>query len=461
MKYPIQTLFFLFVISMTFTFSVAQDSDDETIKSIFDKALSEGNSYQNLDVLSNRIGGRLSGSPEAAAAVEWSKQLMESYNFDKVYLQEVMVPHWVRSDVEIARITGSPSVGNRELHITSLGNSLGTGEKGVHAEIIEVKKFEDFDQLTNTQVEGKIVFFSEPMDPTLINTFDAYSKAVRQRSQGPSKAASKGALAVLVRSMGLFEDDAPHTGALRYDESVKKIPAVAVSTNDATLLSDLLGKGEQVKVYLENHCEMLPDVLSYNVIGELTGSEKPKQYITVGGHLDAWDNGDGAHDDGSGCVQSIEVLRIFKELDIRPKNTIRAVMFMNEENGLRGGRKYAEQSKAKSEKHIAAIESDRGGFVPIGFSIDSDDKTFKKIQKWQSLFEPYNMHKFIKGYAGADIGPLKDQGVALIGYLPDPQRYFKYHHTNIDTFEAINQRELEMGAAAMASLVYLIDQYGL
>ena len=439
----------------------AQSNDEAMIRKIFDEALDQGESYEMLRYLTKKIGPRLSGSPGAAAAVEWSKQQMEAYGFDKVSLQEVMVPHWVRGKKESGRIVNSKKLGTQVVNVTALGNSVGTGEKGAFGQVVEVQNFKELEQLGREALEGKIVFFNRPMDAKLIDTFSAYGGASGQRGAGPAEAAKYGAIGVIVRSLSSFQDDVPHTGSTRYRLNIPKIPAVAISTNDADLLSGLLEDDPDLSFYFETHAQMLPDVLSYNVVGEITGSEFPDEIIVVGGHLDSWDLAEGAHDDGAGCVQSIEVLRIMKALGYKPKRTIRAVMFMNEENGLRGGLKYAELAEATGEKHIAAMESDRGGFRPIGFGISGTDAQQEKLIGWKSLFAPYQIYLFKKGGGGADISPLRRQGVPTIGYLPDSQRYFKYHHTGIDNFETVNQRELELGAAAMASVIYLIDQHGL
>lgn len=444
----------------TSLFSYAQ-SDEAVIRKIYDEALTNGRSYDVLAYLSNQIGGRLAGSPQAASAVEYTRQVMLDFGFDTVFLQPVMVPRWVRGAVEKARIVNSKKIGSVEVNICALGNSIGTGMGGISAPVIEVQNFDQLADLEESEVKGKIVFFNRPLDPTLINTFRAYGGAVNQRGGGPVSAAKLGAIGVVVRSMTLSQDDIPHTGATRYQDGVPKIPAVAISTNDADLLSSLLTDDPGLRFYFETHCKMMPDVLSYNVVGEITGSNKPDEYIVVGGHLDSWDNGDGAHDDGAGCVQAIEVLRIFKALEITPVHSLRAVMFMNEENGLRGGTRYAELAEKNNEKHIAGIESDRGGFTPRGFTIGAEGETLDKIMSWKNLFTPYEADNFLRGGGGADIGPLRSQGAVLIGLYPDSQRYFDYHHTAIDTFDKINKRELEMGAAAMAALVYLIDLYGI
>lgn len=449
--------FIVVLLSMCCFLASAQiRSNEEAARMIFDEALQNGQSYEMLRYLSEEIGGRLSGSPQAAAAVEWSRQVMEQYGFDKVWLQPVMVPHWVRGAKEQASIL-SKRIGTRQVNVVALGNSVGTGPGGITAGIIEVKSFEELAQ-RRQEVAGKIVFFNRPMDPRVIDTFSSYGQAAAQRSLGPSEAAKYGAIGVVVRSLTTLIDDVPHTGSTNYQLNIPKIPAVAISTRDAELLSERLRLEPSLEFYFETHSQMLEDKLSYNVIGEITGSEFPDQYIVVGGHLDSWDLGQGAHDDGAGCVQSIEVLRIFKELGIKPRHTLRAVMFMNEENGLRGGRKYAEEAQEKGERHLMAMESDRGGFLPIGFTLDMADAQMAKVKTWASLFHPYGIYQFEKGGGGADISPLKPQGVPLIGFLPDSQRYFDIHHTSEDTFDKVNKRELDMGAAAMALMVYLMDR---
>jgi len=449
----------LFCISTLAVAQTAQDQDG--IKEIFNAALTHGQSYQMLTDLCTKIGARLSGSPGAAAAVEWSRHVMETYDFDSVWLQPVMVPHWVRGQQEITRVINSKKMGTVNLSVCALGGSIGTGPSGLSAAVIEVKSFDELRQLGTKAVQGKIVFFNRPMDPTQINTFAAYGGAVNQRGNGAVEAAKLGAVAVIVRSMGLNEEDYPHTGAMHYEPNVNKIPAVAVSTRHANLLSKLIKDEKDLNVYIETHCETLDDAPSFNVIGQINGSEYKDEIIDIGGHLDSWDLAQGAHDDGTGCVQSIEVLRLFKSLGIKPKRTLRAVMFMNEENGLRGGTKYAEEAKAKHENHIAAIESDEGGFTPRGFSMSASDAVKNKIKSWKPMLEPYGLTDFEHAGGGADIGPMAAAGTAMIGFLPDTQRYFDYHHTPVDTIDKVSKRELEMGAAAMTALVFLIDRYGL
>ena len=437
----------------------AQNPDSVMIRKIYDEALANGHTYKNLEYLCKKIGPRLSGSANAQRSVEWTKKLMEDYGFDKVYLQELMVPVWERGEKEVAYIIeGKTKI---PVPIAALGGSIAS--PGITAPILEVQNFEELKALGEQVVKGKIIFFNRPFDPKLFNTFSAYSGAVNQRGQGAIEAAKLGAVGVIVRSMSSIVDDFPHTGGMRYQEGVLKIPAAAISTKAANVLSQKLKlrKLPAIQFYFKQSCRTLPDAVSYNVIGEIRGTEKPDGIITVGGHLDSWDLAEGAHDDGTGVMQSVEVLRIFKSLKIKPKHTIRAVMFMNEENGLRGGMKYAEIAKQNNEMHIAALESDEGGFTPRGFSVENAPQALAHFSKWKPLLAPYRLNELDAGGSGADIGPLRVIPVAvIIGFRPDSQRYFDIHHSSNDVFENVNKRELELGAASMASLIYLIDQYG-
>lgn len=441
------------------TTSAQSPNDSEVIKRLFTEALNKGKAYEDLRFMCKNIGHRLSGSVAAQKAVEYTQKLMRDYGFDSVYLQYVQVPHWVRGEKEEAKafLSNGKSV---PLRVLALGNSVGTGGNGVKAEVIEVKSIKELDSLGQQAIKGKIVFFNRPMNPTFITTFEAYGDAVDQRSIGASSAAKYGAVAVIVRSMTLARDTFPHTGALRYLDSLPQIPAVAISTNDADVLSIFVKKDKGVQVYLKTNCAMLGEAPSFNVVGEIKGTKFPQEIIVVGGHLDSWDVGEGAHDDGAGCIQSIEALRLFKACGLKPQRTIRCVMFMNEENGLRGGKAYDEETA--TQKHIAAIESDRGGFTPRGFAIETEQVAhLEKIKSWTNLLAPYGLDKILPGGGGADISYLKKRGCTLIGFVPDSQRYFDYHHAHTDVFEAVNRRELELGAASMASLLWLLSQYGL
>jgi carboxypeptidase Q len=373
-------------------------------------------------------------------------------------LQPCMVTHWVRGAKEI----GYAVVDNKKinLQITSLGNSEGSGGKLIGADIVEVKTMEELHKL-GTAVKGKMVFFNIAMNPTLIQTFNAYGASGVGRRSGPSEAARYGAIGCLVRSLASNVDDHPHTGATRYNDSLAKIPAVAISTSNAEMLSAHLKAKKKVQVFFKNNCTMLPDVLSYNVIGEIRGTTIPNEILTVGGHLDSWDLAEGAHDDGAGIVQSIEVIRAIKASGIKPKRTIRSVMFMNEENGGGGGNAYAAFAKEKKEQHIFALESDAGGFTPRGFTFGMDKEKIAAIQAWEKLFYPYGVYELRAGGGGSDIQPLADMGVPVSGLRVDSQRYFDVHHAETDIFEAVNKRELHLGALNMTVLMWLVSEYGL
>lgn len=456
----ITCLLLLFSVS-SITAQKVNKEDSLTIRKLYDTALLNGKSYDWLDHLSNNIGGRLSGSLEAEKAVRYTEAELKKLGLDKVWLQPVMVPKWTRGVKEYAYIETAPGI-TSTTDICALGGSVPTPGGGLKAHVIEVQNFEELAALGRSAIEGKIVFYNRPMQANLIRTFEAYGGCVNQRYAGAMEAAKYGAVGVVVRSMNLRNDDFPHTGAMSYGDTPAnlRIPACAISTNGADYLSSALKLKPDLKFYFKQSCKTYPDVQSYNVIGEITGTTYPNRYMIVGGHLDSWDLGDGSHDDGAGCVQSMEVLRLFKEIGYRPKHSIRVVLFMNEENGLRGGRKYAEEARLKNERHVFALESDAGGFTPRGFSFDTDDENFAQIESWKNLFEPYLIHSFTKGGSGADIGPLKDGSIVLAGLRPDSQRYFDYHHAENDTFDAVNKRELELGGATMASLVYLMDKYG-
>lgn len=453
--------YFFIVVALVFSLQVFAQSDADVLKNLYTTSLTNGKSYDWLDHLSNQIGSRLSGSLGAEQAVEYTKAEMEKLGFDKVWLQPVMVPKWVRGAPEFAYIETSPGT-TTPVNICALGGSIATPAAGLKANVIEVKSIEELAILGKDKIQGKIVFFNRPMQEDLINTFEAYGGCVDQRGSGAKEAAKYGAVGVIVRSMNLRLDDFPHTGAMGYGDLPKDqyIPAAAISTNHAEVLSGMLSLNNNLKFYFKQNCQQLKDVQSYNVIGEIKGSEFPNEYMVVGGHLDSWDLGDGSHDDGAGCVQSMDALRMLKEIGYKPKRTIRVVLFMNEENGLRGGTEYAKVAKEKGENHIFAIESDSGGFTPRGFSFDASEAFISKSQQWKSIFQPYHIHLFEKGYGGADIGPLKNESIVLAGLRPDSQRYFDYHHAKNDTFDAINKRELELGAATMASILYLVDKYG-
>lgn len=458
-------IFFIILILHGVLFADANETQEsdaylKVAREITDSVLVHGRAYEMLRELTSRIGARLVGSPSAAAAVTWAQQKMMEYGLQNVHLQPVRVPYWYRGEVEKAEIINSETLGTYPLTICALGNSVGTPALGLVAPVLEVQNFDELDSLAE-KARGRIIFFNRAMDPRLLNTFAAYSRAVDQRVRGAARAAKVGAVAVLVRSVTTRQDDVPHTGVMVYDENLPRIPAAAISTVDADLLSSLLQREKEVRVRLELDCRDYGSQMSANVIGEITGEELPEKVVLIGAHLDSWDKGQGAHDDGAGCVQAIEALRLLKACGLRPRRTIRVVLFMGEETGIWGGRAYADSLRRDGPVHFAAIESDRGGFMPRGFTINAADSVVKRIARYAYLFSDMQATTFRRGGGGADISPLQKVGTTTIGLLTEMQRYFDYHHSDNDTFDKVNERELSLGAAAMAILAYVLAMEGL
>ncbi|GAC1525613.1 MAG: M28 family peptidase [Sediminibacterium sp.] len=448
------------LLLLPFAAMAQSGNDSAVIKKISDEVLKNGKAYDLLHELTKKIGGRLAGSPRFAKAIQWGKLAMEQMGADKVTLQECMVPHWVRGGHDQASVT---KVGNnkitRPLDVTALGNSLGNG-KTVNAEVLAVSDFDELEK-RKEEVKGKIVYYNYAFDPTNVNTFNSYGQAGIYRWTGASRAARYGAVGVMVRSLTISTSNDPHTGGMQYNDSFPKIPAIAVGPRDADYVWEL-SRRPGFTMTMTTYGHFLPDTVGYNVIGEWPGSEFPDQVITLGGHLDSWDVNEGAHDDGAGVVHTLEVLRALKAIGYQPRRTIRFVLFANEENGLRGGTKYAEEAKAKGEKHIFAFESDRGGFTPRGISISASKEQVAKVQSWMSLLAPYGAGELSFDGGGSDIGPLNTAFGTPVGELvPDSQRYFDVHHARSDVFENVNKRELLLGAVNIAAFIYLVDKYGL
>jgi hypothetical protein len=415
--------------------------------------LNNGKGYTELRELTKNIGHRLSGSDSYEKAVKWAEQKLRDAGADKVWLQEVMIPVWVRGKESLHIKTSNGRW--KSLKMLSLGNSEGTGGKDISGEIIMVKSMEEYDKLSPEQVKDKIVFFNYPFNQSYIETFRGYSDAAKYRTTAASLTAKKGGKFAIIRSLSSAFDNVPHTGAMRYQDD-KKIPAVAIGNTTADELAELL-KSQKITAKLNSNCGMKGEKLSHSVIGEITG-KKDKSVIVVGGHLDSWDVGEGAHDDGTGIVQSIEVLRTFKNLGIKNNHTIRVVCFANEENGVKGGVQYGKTVKENNEKHLFAIETDAGGFTPRGISLEMDNEKRKQIQSWASLFLPYGVYDFKNTYSGTDLYPLHDMGIPTAELVPDSQRYFDIHHTEEDTFEKVNRRELLLGASTLTQIIYMIDK---
>lgn len=468
---------------MFFLASAAQAQIDSVFfRKVFNEALENGHAYARLGELCKTIGSRLSGSPQAEKAVSWGKQMLSTYGFDSSYLQPVMVPRWERSSIE--SLVFSSSVFNaaikgeklqdynceafeelplkpakqHKIPAVALGGSVGTSGK-LKAGIVSVHSDAQLDSLGKAgALKGKVVLLNRPFPETYLNTFRAYGACVGQRVNGASKAAAYGAVAVLVRSMSNRCDLHAHTGVMIYDDKQPKIPAMAVATAVANLLDKLSAQDPGLQVTLQLGCQTLPDAPSANVVAESRGTKYPKSIIAFGGHFDSWDQGEGAHDDGAGCMHAFEALRLLKSIGYQPRHTLRCVWWMNEENGLRGATEYAAVAGKTNEKHIAALESDRGGFTPRGFGVDS--VFLPKVMKYKSLLEAYGIGEIEKGGGGADIGPIRkiNPNAVLVGFIPDSQRYFDVHHSETDVFESVNKRELHLGAAAVAVMIVILDQ---
>lgn len=447
----------LFLLSLTVNAQTEIDTvrDERMIRTFFDEALEVRQGYEWLEELCKEIGPRLAGSEGAAKAVTWARETLDTLGFDRVYLQAVKVPHWVRGDASCS-IENDMS---NPLSVCALGGSVSTPEGGLTAEVIEIPDVDDLENYPREDIEGKIVYFSAPMKQSYIGVGSAYGEAVKKRHIGALRASEYGAVAVIIRSVTTLKDDAPHTGSMTYEGAEEKIPAAALGYLSADRLSENLKANPGLKVHLALEGEWLDSVTSYNVIAEVVGTEFPEEYAVAGGHLDSWDLAEGAQDDGAGSVQSMEAIYLMLKSGYRPRRTHRVVLFMNEEFGLNGARLYAEQAELLGEKHVVGIESDGGGDVPRGFSVQAIPGGEKAIEPFKWFLEPYGLREYSVGWSGADVGQLRNDDALLLGYRADGQRYFDYHHAPTDTFETINARALEMGSASMAAMLYLLDRY--
>jgi carboxypeptidase Q len=451
---------FLFgIILFLSAVSLPAQSDSGNIRNIANEVFHHSKAYRNLYQLTKTIGPRLSGTPQTYLAENWGQEMLRQAGAEKVYLQKTMIPHWVRGGKDESYLINGKN--RQSLAVIALGNSVSTRVGGITAPMIMIRDFNELEKRKD-EVRGKIVFFNHPFNVDFVWVFNAYAESVPYRVEGASRAAKYGALGVVVRSMTNSTDNLPHTGAMIYNDSFPKIPALAVGLLDAEKMEAASVSQKDLRLFISTQAHALADTVGYNVIGEWQGLEFPDQYITVGGHLDSWDPAEGASDDGTGCVQSIEVLRALKATGYRPRHSIRIVLFTDEENGGRGARAYASEAVAKKEKHIFALESDGGGFTPRGFSFSGTPSQLAAIQTYLPLLRPYGVYEFTASGSGADVEPLHDStGVLSAELLPDSQRYFDYHHAASDIFEKVNKRELELGAINMAGLIYLVDKYGL
>jgi hypothetical protein len=429
----------------------------EGVAAILSLGLRSRGAFEALERLLGAAPSRLGGAPGLDAALEWGRAEMERAGLENVRLEPCMVPCWERGEVEELVLVDEAGEVLAPLSVCALGGSVATPPRGIVAEVVEVRSRAELETL-GERARGKLVFFNEPMDPTRRDTFEAYGRAVWQRSVGAIEAARRGGVGAIVRSMTTRLDDLPHTGAMRYEEGIEQVPAVAISTVGAARLSGLISEGRPVRVRLRLGCRTLPDVPSANVVGEIVGRELPDEVLVVGGHIDAWDKGVGAHDDGAGCAQSIEAARLLLASGLHPRRTIRVVLFTNEENGLRGGLAYHEAHAEELDRHVMALESDRGGFLPRGFTTDANPAALAALRAATEPLGILDAAKVRPGGGGADISPLAAAGVPLVGLWPDSSRYFDVHHCERDTLDQVSPRELQLGATCMAVLLWQVSE---
>jgi hypothetical protein len=403
----------------------------------------------------------LTGSAQAAAAVEVTRQIMEELGFERVHTEPVEVGHWVRGEVEQAEISAPPSGTAVMLAVCALGGSVGTPAAGLTAPVIEVRSLDEVASLGQA-VKGRIVFFNRPMDRRTPEPFAAYGAAADQRVGGASAAARQGAVAVLVRSLTFRTDRHPHTGMLRYDPGAPRIPAAAVSTSDADLLSARLKKEKDTAVTLRLDCRDEGRIVSANVVGEITGSVRPDEIVLVGGHLDSWDLATGAHDDAAGCAAALEAVALLKDIGARPRRTVRAVLFMDEEFGGSGGRAYAASALRTGERHLVAAESDRGGFAPVGLAVGGRKaRARERVAAYADLLRPLGVSFIVPGGGGVDVAPLIQDGAVPAAVMLNAQTYFDVHHSALDVASSVHPRELELQAVILAALAHILAQEGI
>ncbi|MCA1635761.1 MAG: M28 family metallopeptidase [Acidobacteria bacterium] len=428
---------------------VKADAYREAAGRIIGAALTDDTAYRRLAYLTDRIGNRLSGSESLERAVEWAVAEMKRDRLDRVRAEKVLVPHWVRGEESLEMLEPAAL----RMPMLGLGNSVGTPPEGVTAEAVVVRSFDELDAL-GERVRGKIVVYNAP--------FTTYGATVQYRGGGPSRAARYGAVAALVRSVTPVSLQSPHTGALRYAEDQPRIPAAALTVEGAETLQRMQGRGERIRLRLKMEAKFLPDAESANVVAELRGKEKPDEIVLVGGHLDSWDVGAGAHDDGGGCIVAWEAVRLLKELGLRPRRTIRVVLFTNEENGLRGGNGYFEAHRKEVADHVLAIESDSGVYRPTGFGLDdkAPAEARSDVREIATLLRGLRADRIDADGGGADIGPLVREGVLGMSLNVDGTHYFDIHHTHADTMDKVDPQELAHCVAALAVMAYVVADMG-
>ncbi|MDP6500824.1 MAG: M28 family metallopeptidase [Candidatus Marinimicrobia bacterium] len=415
----------------------------EDSRRIIEAALNDSAGFERLGELCDTFGPRFSGTDNLEKAIDWILGEMKSDGLDNVHGEKVMVPKWVRGEESVHMI----APWKKELAMLGLGGSIATPPGGIKAEVMVVGSFEELEN-RSSEARGKIVLFNVP--------FTNYGRTVQYRSKGAVAAAKAGAVASIIRSVGPYSMNTPHTGGMRYEEGVKKIPHAAITVEDAAMISRMVDRGQKVKIKLKMEAHFENDSPSRNVVGEIKGSEYPDQVIVMGGHIDSWDVGQGAMDDGGGCVAAWQAVKLMKDLGLRPKRTVRVVMWTNEENGLRGGNAYRDAHMNELDNHVLAIESDGGVFKPKGFGFSGSDEAFEMVTEIGKLLAPIEAGEITKGGGGADIGPIMREGVPGMGLRVEGSKYFWYHHTNADTWDKLDKDEFNMCVATLAVMAYVV-----
>lgn len=409
---------------------------------LIDAAMADSATFERLAYIGDTFGPRLSGSQNLEDAIEWIMEEMKKDGLENVRGEEVMVPHWVRGEESLELIEPR----HYPMAMLGLGGSIGTPPEGITADVLVVESFDDLTRRAD-EAEGKIVLFNAP--------FTSYGRTVPYRTDGANKAAEVGAVASLVRSVGPYSMNTPHTGMMRYAEGGRKIPHAAVTLEDAMMMQRMQDRGQPVRVTLKMDAQTLPDAVSHNVVAEIVGSEYPDEIVVMGGHIDSWDVGQQVMDDAGGCVAAWQALVLMKKLGLRPKRTVRVVLWTNEENGLRGANEYANQHADEVANHVLAIESDAGVFKPTGFGFSGTDKAFETVTEIGKLLDRIEAGEIRRGGGGADISPLMNQGVPGMGLVVNEPKYWWYHHTAADTIDKLDPDDVNRCVAAMAVMSYV------
>lgn len=434
------------VISPLQSQSVLTEEHKHHAQELIQKAMGSDIAWERLTYMADTFGPRFSGSENLENSIDWIVETMKEDGFDNVWTQPVMVPHWVRGEESATLLLPR----KKDLPMLSLGGSVATPEGGITAEVIVVKSFDELEKVKD-QVAGKIVLYNAE--------FTSYGRTVQYRMNGAIEAAKHGAVASIIRSVGPYSMQTPHTGTMSYDDEVTKIPHAAITVEDALLIQRLYDRGKKIEINLEINAKTFPDTESRNVIAEIKGSEFPDEIIVMGGHIDSWDVGQGVMDDGGGCIAAWEAVRLMNELGIKPKRTIRVVLWTNEENGLRGANEYhrwVKEEEQTLENHVLAIESDAGVFDPLGFGFTGSERAYEILSEIGTTLEPIESGAVTKGGGGADIGPLMRDGVPGMGLVVDGSRYFWYHHTASDTMDKLNKEDFNECVATMAVFAYTV-----